>query len=150
MDSKEKLRKGIKIRLIVMSLSAVLPIILLVLFSLPFFKKQFVVYSDLFFLRYAIFVLLEGYIGFKIYRYIRFFCDTEYADFFVLRKTDERLNYIRLKTNAMVIKIFIYVCGIALIIAGFFNSAVFYTLLSILCAVLLIYLFVYLVYSKKY
>ncbi|MDE7162322.1 MAG: hypothetical protein K2N65_06175, partial [Anaeroplasmataceae bacterium] len=82
MDSREKLKKGIKTRLIVMSLSTLLPIILLIVFNLPFFKKEFKVYGDLFFLRYAIFVLLEGYIGFKIYRYIRFFCDQEYADFF--------------------------------------------------------------------
>ncbi len=80
MYAKEKMKKGVKIRLIVMSLSAVLPIILLILFDLPFFKDRFVVYSDLFVLRYAIFVLLEGYIVFKIYRYIRFFCDVEYAD----------------------------------------------------------------------
>ena len=74
MYAKEKMKKGVKIRLIVMSLSAVLPIILLILFDLPFFKDRFVVYSDLFVLRYAIFVLLEGYIVFKIYRYIRFVC----------------------------------------------------------------------------
>lgn len=150
MDAKEKLRKGIRTRLIVMSLATLLPILLLILFNLPFFKNRFVVYSDLFVLRYAIFVLLEGYIGVKIYRYIRFFCDTEYADLFILRKTDERLNFIRLKTNAMVIKIFIYLCGIALIIAGFFNSVVFYTLLSVLGLMLVIYLFVFIYYLKKY
>ena len=150
MDNKEKLRKGIKIRLIVMSLSTVLPIILMILFELPVFKQQFVIYNDLVVLRYAIFVLLEGYIGFKIYRYVRFFCDAEYADLVALRKNDERLNFIRLKTNALAIKIFIYVCGIALITAGFFNAIVFYTLLSILGADLVIYLFVYLYYSKKY
>ena len=128
MYAKEKMKKGVKIRLIVMSLSAVLPIILLILFDLPFFKDRFVVYSDLFVLRYAIFVLLEGYIVFKIYRYIRFFCDVEYADLFVLRKTDERLNFVRLKTNAIV----------------------FYTILCMMIAVLLMYLFVYLYYSRKY
>jgi hypothetical protein len=148
--AKEKMKKGVKIRLIVMSLSAVLPIILLILFDLPFFKDRFVVYSDLFVLRYAIFVLLEGYIVFKIYRYIRFFCDVEYADLFVLRKTDERLNFVRLKTNALVIKILIYVSGIAMITAGFFNAIVFYTILCMMIAVLLMYLFVYLYYSRKY
>lgn len=115
-----------------------------------FFKDRFVVYSDLFVLRYAIFVLLEGYIVFKIYRYIRFFCDVEYADLFVLRKTDERLNFVRLKTNALVIKILIYVSGIAMITAGFFNAIVFYTILCMMIAVLLMYLFVYLYYSRKY
>ncbi len=38
MYAKEKMKKGVKIRLIVMSLSAVLPIILLILFDLPFLK----------------------------------------------------------------------------------------------------------------
>lgn len=150
MENKEKLEKSIKIRLIVMSLATVLPIILLILFELPFFRSQFVVYNDLVVLRYAIFVLLEGYIGFKIYRYVRFLCDSEYSDLFFLRKTDERLNFIKLKTNAMVIKIFIYLCGIALITAGFFNSIVFYTLLSILAAVLVIFISVLIYYSHKY
>ncbi len=150
MENKEKIKKGIKIRLIVMSLSTVLPILLLIFFELPFFKDQLVVYKDIEVLRYAIFVLLEGYIGFKIYRYIRFLSDSEYADLFVLRKNDERLNFIRLKTNALAIKIFIYVDGIALITAGFLNAAVFYTLLSVMGAVLLIYSGVYIYYSKKY
>ncbi|MDE6946148.1 MAG: hypothetical protein K2P14_03075 [Anaeroplasmataceae bacterium] len=150
MDNREKLRKAIKTRLIVMSLATLLPIVVLILFNLPVFQDRFVVYSALSVLRYAIFVLLEGYIGFKIYGYIRFFCDPEYADLLALRKNDERLNFIRLKANAMAIKIFIYVCGIALITAGFFDAIVFYTLLSILATVLFIFLFVYIYYSRKY
>ncbi len=150
MDSKTKLRKSMMIHLIVMSLSTLLPIVLLIMFEQDFFKERFVVYKDLVVLRYAIFVLLEGYIGFKIYRYIRFLCDSEYADFIALRKNDERINFIRLKTNALVIKILIYVCGIALITAGFFNSFVFYTILSFLIAVLIIYISVFIFYTKKY
>lgn len=150
MDYQEKMRKGIIIRLIVMSLSTLLPILLLILFNLPFFKEKFKVYNDLFVLRYAIFILLEAYIIFKIYRYIRFLVDDEYQNKFILTRTDERLNFIKLKTNALVIKVFIYVCGIALITAGFFDAIVFYTLLGILGVVLIIYLFVYIYYSKKY
>ena len=150
MESKEHLRKSTKIKLIVMSLSVILPILLLVLFEFAFFKEKVVVYQDLVVLRYAIFVLLEGYIGVKIYNYVRILTDIDYADMTLIRKNDERLNYIRLRTNAMVIKIFIYMCGIALIITGFFNAYIFYTLLSILVVVLLIYLFVYIYFSKKY
>lgn len=150
MDYQEKMKKGIKIRLIVMSLSTLLPILLLILFNLPFFKEKFKVYNDLFVLRYAIFILLEAYIIFKIYRYIRFLVDEEYQNQFILIRTDERLNFIKLKANALVIKVFIYVCGIALITAGFFDAIVFYTLLGILGGVLIIYLFVYIYYSKKY
>lgn len=150
MENKDKLKKSIKVRLVVMSLSTILPIILLILFELPFFKNRFVVYNDLVVLRYAIFVILEGYIGSKIYTYVRFLCDNEYSDLIFLRRTDERLNFIKLKTNAMAIKIFIYVCGIALITVGFFNSTIFYTLLTILIVVLIIYISVYLYYSRKY
>lgn len=148
--AKEKLKKGIKIRLVVMSLSTVLPIVLLILFELPFFSENLVVYSDLVVLRYAIFVLLEGYIGCKLYRYIRFLVDDEYSDLITLRKSDERLNFIKLKTNALVIKMVIYLCGIALITAGFFNSIVFYTLLSVLAGLLITYFSVLIYYSKKY
>lgn len=150
MDMKEKFRKGIIIRLIVMALSTLLPIVLLILFEQDFFQEQFKVYKDLVVLRYAIFVLLEGYIGFKLYGYIRFLCDSEFSDLFMLRKNDERLNFIRLKTNALVIKIFIYVCGIALITAGFINAIVFYTILVFLISVLIIYTSVFIFYSKKY
>ena len=66
MNNKEKFRKGIMLRLGVMIASTILPIILLVLFAQKFFQERFVVYHDLVVLRYAIFVLLEGYIGTKI------------------------------------------------------------------------------------
>lgn len=150
MEQKDKFRKGIIIRLTVMALSTLLPIVLLILFEQDFFKEQFKVYKDLVVLRYAIFVLLEGYIGFKLYGYIRFLCDSEYADLLMLRKNDERLNFIRLKTNALVIKILIYVCGIALITAGFINAIVFYTILIFLVSMLIIYTSVFIFYSKKY
>lgn len=150
MENLEHLKKSTKIKLIVMSLSTVLPILLLIFFELPFLRDNFVVYKDLVVLRYAIFVLLEGYICFKIYKYIRVLCDIEYAELSVLRKNDERLNYIKLRTNAMVIKIFIYVCSIALIVAGFFNAFVFYTLLCILMSVLIIFVSVYIYFNKKY
>ncbi|MDE5566758.1 MAG: hypothetical protein K2H02_00310 [Anaeroplasmataceae bacterium] len=150
MNNKEKFRKGIMLRLGVMIASTILPIILLVLFAQKFFQERFVVYNDLVVLRYAIFVLLEGYIGTKIYRYIRYLCDIEYADLFYLRKNDERLNFIRLKTNALVIKILIYVCGIALITTGFINAVIFYTILSFLLSILIIYTSVFIFYSKKY
>lgn len=149
MENKSHLIRVTKIKLIIMSLSTLLPIILLILFELPFFTN-FEVYRDLVVLRYAFFVLLEAYIGFKIYKYIRILCDIEYCELTILRKNDERLNYIKLRTNAMVIKIFIYVCGIALIVAGFFNSFVFYTLLCVLTTVLLIFVSIFIYFRKKY
>ena len=43
MDNREKLRKAIKTRLIVMSLATLLPIVVLILFNLPVFQDRFVV-----------------------------------------------------------------------------------------------------------
>ena len=150
MENREKINRGIKVRLIVMSLATLLPVLLLVLFESPFFREKFVVYKSLVFLRYVFFALLEMYILFKIYRYIRYFKDSDYKERYILNKNDERNNFIRLKTDAMVIKIFIYICAIALITAGFFNEIVFYTLLVILLSVLITTISVYCVYRNKY
>ena len=40
MDNREKLRKAIKTRLIVMSLATLLPIVVLILFNLPVFQDR--------------------------------------------------------------------------------------------------------------
>lgn len=150
MENKEAIKKYTKIKLLVMALSTLLPIILLVLFGQKFFKDYFVVYNDLVVLRYVIFALLEGYILFKIYRYIRILKDEDYCEKVILRKTDERLKFIGLKSHYLAIKIFIYVCGIALIVAGFMNSIMFYTLLGVIFTIAIIFVAVSIYYSKKY
>lgn len=119
-------------------------------FRIAFFQDQLVVYKDLVVLRYFIFAVLEGYILFKITVYIRLLKQADYLDTVLVKKQDERLNYIKLKTNALTMKILIYAGGIALITAGFINRFMFYTLLSVLVFLLLVYLFVYLYYIKKY
>lgn len=150
MENREGIKKYAKTKILIMVLSTILPIFLLILFGQKFFKEYFVVYNDLVVLRYVIFALLEGYIIFKIYRYIRTLVDNDYCEKIILKKNDERLKFIHLKTNALVIKIFIYLCGIALIVVGFMNSIMFYTLLAVLVSILVIFTAVFIYYIKKY
>ena len=75
-----------------------------------------VVYDFIVAMRYVIFVVLEGYLGVKIYGYIKILTDADYCDLILAQRNDERHTYIRLRTNASVVKILIYVIAVALLI----------------------------------
>lgn len=151
MENIEHLKKNAKLKLLIMSLSTLLPILLLILLQVlaANFKEDSAL-PDLVVFRYGIFVLFEGYIGFKISVYIRILTNADFASNEVLKRNDERNKFIKLKTNAMSLKIFVYVIGIALIITAFLSRIAFYSLLSMLLVYLIIYLFVKLYYCKKY
>ncbi len=151
MESLEHLRKVSKIKLIIMSLSTILPIVILLvleLVALPVGKES--AFSDLILLRYGILVLLEGYIGIKISNYIRILTNVDYASNEIIKRNDERNRFIRLKTESMTIKIAIYSLAIAMIVAAFIHRMVFYTLLIVLLVYLVVYFIVKLYYWKKY
>lgn len=150
MENNEKILKSSKLKLIVMCLSTLLPILIVILLEGPSILDEMVIYKDLVVLRYAIFVLLEGYIGIKIYKYAKILTDVEYREMVILRKNDERISYIRLRTNALTIKILIYILGVSLIVVGFINAYIFYTILTVLVLLLVIYTVVYIYFSNKY
>ena len=152
MENQEHLIKMTKIKLIIMSLSTILPILLLVTFQFwieDLLQEGSAVY-DLIVFRYGMFVLLEGYIGIKIAKYVRILTSVDYASSEVIRKNDERNKFIRLKTESFTIKISIYLMGIALIVTAFINRYVFYTILGVLLVQLVVYFIVKLYYCKKY
>ena len=152
MENQEHLIKMTKIKLIIMSLSTILPILLLLIFQFwinNLFQEGTVVY-DLIVFRYGIFVLLEGYIGLKIAKYVKILTSVDYASSEVIRKNDERNKFIKLKTESFTIKILIYMMGIALIVTAFINRYIFYTLLGVLLVNLVVYFIVKIYYSKKY
>ena len=109
-----------------MSLSTLLPILILVFMELIPENKESAVY-DLIIFRYGIFVLLEGYIGIKIANYIRILTNVDYASNELIKKNDERNKYIRLKTESLTIKIAIYTLGIALIVTAFINRRIVFS-----------------------
>lgn len=150
MESFDHLKKMAKIKLIIMSLSTLLPIAILLVFELIKPESNGSALSDLVIFRYGIFVLLEGYIGMKIATYIRILTNIDFATAEHVKRNDERNKFIKLKTDAMTIKISIYALGIALIVTAFINRFIFYTLLSVLVVYLVSFLFVKFYYCKKY
>lgn len=145
----ERLKKVSKIKLIIMSFTTLLPIIILICMELiPNLDDSAV--SDLIIFRYGIFVLLEGYIGIKIYTYAKILLDVDYAESELVKKNDERLSFIKLKTNAFVLKLTMFSLGIALIITAFINKIIFYSLLSVLVFFIIAYIAVKIYYSRKY
>lgn len=149
METLEHLRKISKIKLIIMSLSTILPILILFIMELIPENENSAVY-DLIIFRYGILVLLEGYIGIKITGYVRILVNVDYASNELLKKNDERNKFIKLKTDSLALKIAIYMLGIALIITAFINRFIFYTLFFVLFTYIVVYLFVRLYYWKKY
>lgn len=150
MENLEHLKKVSKIKLIIMILSTILPIlILLIMEFIPPINDNSAL-TDLIIFRYGIFVLFEGYIGIKISTYIRILTNVDFAENEVVKRNDERNQFIKLKTDSMTIKIGIYALGIASIVSAFFERYIFYTLLSVFAAHVVIYLFVKLYYWKKY
>ena len=152
MENKEYLLKMTKIKLVIMSLSTILPILLLVTFQFwieDLLQEGSVVY-DLIVFRYGIFVLLEGYIGLKIAKYAKILTSVDYASSEIIRKNDERNKFIKLKTESFTIKILIYLMGIALIVTAFINRYIFYTILAVVLFAIISFVISKLVYTKKY
>ena len=150
MITREKLINSTKRNLLIRVILTVVPITLLIFLNLVKDIEAVVVYKSIVSARYSIFVALEGYLGVKIFRYIKILTDADYCDLVLAQRNDERITYIGLRTNALVVKILIYVIGLALIVTGFINIFIFFTLLGVLAAIIIIYISAYLYFHKKY
>ena len=133
-----------------MSLSTLLPIIILLTMDLIPNINQNSALPDLIIFRYGILALLEGYIGVKICIYIRILANNDFAEAEVIKRNDERNKYIKMKSYAMTIKVSLYLLGIALIVTAFINRMIFYTLLGVLLAGLIVYFIELIYYANKY
>ena len=149
MENLDHLKKTSKIKLVIMCLATVLPIILLITFELIPHNEESAL-ADLIIIRYGILVLLEGYIGIKIYNYIKVLTSVDFAQAEVIKRNDERNKFIKLKTESMTIKICIYALGIALLATAFINRFIFYTILGVVGFACITFLIVKLYYTKKY
>ena len=149
MENLDHLKKTSKIKLIIMSLATILPIILLVVLELIPHSEESAL-ADLIIIRYGILVLLEGYIGIKIYNYIKILTSVDFAQAEVIKRNDERNKFIKLKTESMTIKICIYALGISLLVTAFINRFIFYILISVLLFAVITFVIVKLYYTKKY
>ncbi|MBE6136917.1 MAG: hypothetical protein E7176_00785 [Erysipelotrichaceae bacterium] len=148
----DRLKRTAKIKLIIMALATLLPILILICMELipSFANSDNAAFADLIIFRYGIFVLLEGYIGIKIYTYAKILLDVDFASNELIKKNDERISFIKLKTNNFSLKLALYSIGIALIVTAFINKIIFYTLLAVLTFFIISYICVRIYYSKKY
>ncbi len=149
----ENLRKVTKRKLAVMLSSMSLPLIIVILMAVipfDFSGNETSLFERFPPLPYILAVLVEAYLAFKNLKYYKVLKDDDYAKYYMIKKNDERNKMIRLYTNALVHKIFIYILGVVLIAAAFVREDLFYYSLGIAAAFTIVHIIVYVYYSKKY
>ena len=125
MGQMNSITRAIKIKLIIASICAMFPILIIILLELPvtsaFIHEHFDIVDEPVFFRYMILIGLELFIAWKVYVYIRYLSSKNFKENYVIGKTDERNDLINMKTNKITIRAIIYtLCGAA-IIFSFFN-----------------------------
>lgn len=150
----ENLRKNTRIKLTVMLTSMTLPVLIIVLMAtvpMDLSGEDYSLFERFQPLPYILATLVEGWLGYKNYRYFKVLKDDDYAKYYMIKKNDERNKMIRLYTNALVHKIFIYILGVALIFtAAFLDEGYFYSILGVSAAFAIVHIAVYVYYSRKY
>ena len=154
MKQISKMNKQVRNRLIISSICALFPIVLIVLFELPFtsewIHQHFEIEKEPVVLRYMILICLELFIMWKVFVYSRYLMSDTFKEHYFIGKTDERNDLIHMKTNKYTIRTIIYVlCGAA-IISSFFNMYLFYVVGGILLIALISYICIYIYFSRKY
>ena len=147
----EKIRNITKKKILIMSLSTTLPIIIFVgmrILHMEFKEKSlFHVYL---WLPYVLVGVFEAYLIYKIIKYIRIMKDDEFANQIILKKTDERNKFIRLKAASLSYKIYLYCMGIFLIISSLIDYRFCIAIGVVFIAFILINLIVNIYYAKKF
>ena len=151
MNNLEKIRNVTKKKLLIMSLSTTLPIIILVGFILLHLEfKEKSIFNIVIWLPYVLFGLFEAYLAYKIIKYIRIIKNDDFASKLILEKNDERNKFIKLKAGSLSYKIFIYCMGIFLIISSLIDYRICIAIGVVFIAFILIHLIVNIYYEKKF
>jgi hypothetical protein len=147
----DKIRSTTKKKILIMSLSTTLPIFVFVgFYFLHIELKEKSIFSVVIWLPYVLFGLFEAYLIYKIIKYIRIMKDDDFASQIVLKKTDERNKFIRLKAASLSYKIFLYCMGIFLIISSLIDYRICIAIGVVFIAFILIHLIVNIYYEKKF
>lgn len=144
-----KVRSTTKIKLIFMSISIVLPIVLYFILD-PLLEDYWQVGLDVEIVRIIILVALEAFVIWKEVFYIRILKSDDYALKIMTKKNDERLIFIRQKYSTYSLKQFAFLLCIAIIVTGFINKIVFYSLVITLVVLIITVFITTLYYKKKY
>ncbi len=133
----------------------IMPLILLLFIALNFFVKDVERPSEFASgfhdgVRLGLFLVFEAYWLFSLTRSIRVLRNKEYLRKLYIKETDERLQYVKMKSGANFIKVFALILMTAILISSFFNSTVFLTLIGVAYATAILKLILILYYRKKY
>ena len=150
--SLEELKSKTKIKLTVMSISMLLPIIIIVVMGLGQWKigESKAVFFEAPWVPYTVCAIFLGYL---IYKNVKYKCkkkNDEYANKILVSKNDERNKCIKLNAKSLSSKIFIYAVSVVAIFCAFIDYQYFYTCIVIFAGYLVIYYLVLLFYSKKF
>lgn len=148
----EKLRKLTKFKVLVSIISAALPLVIVSILEvlLNIFDAPLSVLPDLMAFRYLISIVLEAYLAVKLVKYAKILRNDEYANEYLLEKNDERNNFIKVNAYTTSIRISFMTLMFVMIIAGFINRYVFYTILAVFIIQMGTYYVVKLIYNRKY
>lgn len=156
-NTVKELREQVKIKLIIMSISLIVPIsVLVVLYVLNntilqgsvFVEKS--MFGSMPWVPGVVGALFIIYLLTKIFKYIRILKDDEYASTIAIVKNDERNRFISATANNMASKIFIYVMAVITLVTAFFYTELFLGSLITLVLFIIIKIFVWIVYINKY
>lgn len=145
----KKVRKTTIIKLVFMTISFVIPIILYFLLG-TLLKDHWTVGLDVQVIRILILVLAELFILLKDIYYIFILKSDKYAMFVMTKKNDERLIFIRQKYSTYALKQILFLLVIGIVVSGFINEIMFYTLVCVLMVFIITTLITYIYYKKKY
>ncbi len=146
-----KLKKATKIKIVFMSISIAIPLILVAILG-PLSTKHFSswVQIPVKVLDLIIVVVGEAFIIYKVAYYGRILASDEYAKKVLIKKNDERLIFIKQKYSLFTVKMVVFLMLIAIIVSGFINTIVFITLSITLATIGLTWLITIIYYKNKY
>ena len=150
--SLEELKAKTKIKLTVMSISMLLPIIIVIVMGLGQWKigESKAVFFEAPWVPYTVCAIFLGYLIYKNVNYIRILKCDDYANKVLVSKNDERNKFIKLNAKSLSSKIFIYAVSVVAIFCAFIDYQYFYTCIVIFVGYLVIYYLVLLYYTKKF
>ena len=146
-----KLKKTTKIKLIFMSISIAIPIIIISILT-PLSINHFSDYVNIPIkvLNYLIVVCGETFVICKVVYYARILTSEEYAKKTLIKKNDERLIFIKQKYSLFTLKMMMFLLLIGIIVSGFINTIVFVTLCIVLVVSIITWAITMLYYRTKY
>ena len=145
-----ELRKHVKFKILVSIISASLPFVIVPVLEVISKLINNPLEIDLVAFRYFLAVVLEVYLAIKLVKYYKILKNDEYAQNYIIEKSDERNTYIRLNAYASSVRISFMTLMFFMIIAAFINRYVFYTILGVFIVQIGTYYVVKKIYNRKY